>query len=75
MLVHSYVAVKGVELTVHRESVVVDKVKEVEWRSRRAQLFMTEIIIELGYSHAPSRLLLKKLTRLLHKKRKVMVFV
>ena len=75
MLVHSYVAVEGVELTVYKESVVVKKVKEVGLRSRRAQLFMTEIIIELGYSHAPSRLPVKKLRRLLHKMRKVRVFV
>ena len=38
------------ELTVHKQSVVVEKIKEVELRSRRAQ-FITEIIIELGFSH------------------------
>ena len=75
MLVYSYVAREGVELTVHKESVVVAKIKEVELRSRRAQLFMTKIIIELGYSHAPSRLPVKKLRRLLHKRKKVRVFV
>ena len=75
MLVYSYVVGEGVELTVHKESVVVEKIKEVELRSRRAQLFMTEIIIEFGHSHAPSRLLVKKLRRLLHKRRKVRVFV
>ena len=32
----SYVA-EGVELTVHEESVVVEEIKEVELRSRRAQ--------------------------------------
>ena len=74
MLVYSYVA-GSVELTVHKESVVVEKIKEVELRSHRAQLFMTEIIIELGRSHAPSRLPVKKLSRLLHKRRKVRVFV
>ena len=36
MLVHKYVAVERVDLTVYRESVVVEKVKEVELRSRRA---------------------------------------
>ena len=41
----SYVAGEGVELTVNRESVFVEEIKEVELRSRRAQ-FMTEIIIE-----------------------------
>ena len=71
----SYVAGEGVELTVHKESVVVEKIKEVELRSRRAQLFMTEIIIELGHSHAPNRLPVKRLRRLLHRRRKVRVFV
>ena len=75
MLVYSYVAGEGVELTVHKESVVVEKLKEVELRSRRAQLYMTEIIIELGHSHTPSRLPVKKLRRLLHKRRKVREFV
>ena len=32
----SYVAGEGVELTVHKESVVVEEIKEVELRSRRA---------------------------------------
>ena len=75
MLVYSYVAGESVELTVHKEIVVVEKIKEVELRSRRAQFFMTEIIIELGHSHAPSRLPVKKLRHLLHKRRKVRVFV
>ena len=75
MLVYSYVAGEGVELTVHKESVVVEKIKEVELRSRRAQLVMTEIIIELGHSHAPNRLPVKKLRRLLHKRRKVREFL
>ena len=75
VIVYSYVAVEGVELTVHKESVVAEKIKEVELRSRRAQLFMTEIVIEFGYSLAPSRLPVKTLRRLLHKRRKVRVFV
>ena len=75
VIVYSYVAVEGVELTVHKESVVAEKIKEVELRSRRVQLFMTEIVIEFGYSLAPSRLPVKKLRRLLHKRRKVRVFV
>ena len=33
----SYVAGEGVELTLHKESVVVEEIKEVELRSRRAQ--------------------------------------
>ena len=57
MLVYSYVAGEGVGLTEHQVSVLMQrKIKEVELRSRRAQLVMTEIIIELGYTHAPSRL-------------------
>ena len=75
VIVYSYVAVEGGELTVHKESVVAEKIKEVELRSRRVQLFMTEIVIEFGYSLAPSRLPVKKLRRLLHKRRKVRVFV
>ena len=47
MLVYSYVAGEGVELTLHKESVVIENIKEVKLRSRRAQLFMTEIMIEL----------------------------
>ena len=38
----SYVAGEGVELTVRKESVVIEE----------RNLFMTEIIIELGYSRA-----------------------
>ena len=37
MLVCSFVAGEGVELTVHKESVVVEEIKEVELRSRRGQ--------------------------------------
>ena len=33
----SYVAGEGVELTVHKESVVVEEIKEVELRSGRVQ--------------------------------------
>ena len=33
----SYVPGEGVELTVHKESVVVEEIKEVELRSRRMQ--------------------------------------
>ena len=33
----SYVAREGVELTVHKESVVVEEIKEVELRSCRVQ--------------------------------------
>ena len=74
MLFYSCVAGEGVGLTVHKESVVVEEIKEVELRSGRAQLFMTEIIIELVCSQAPSRLPVKLLRRLLPKMRKVRVF-
>ena len=39
VIVYSYVAVEGVELTVHKESVVAEKIKEVELRSRRAIIY------------------------------------
>ena len=39
MLVYSYVARESLELTVHKESVFVEKIKEVELRSLRGQLF------------------------------------
>ena len=50
MLVYSYVA-GGVELTVHKESVVVEKIKEVELRSRRAQL----IVYDRNYNRIGSQ--------------------
>ena len=40
----SYVAGEGVELTVHKENVVVEEMKEVELRSRRAQFIYTWIL-------------------------------
>ena len=46
----SYVAGEGVELTVRKVSVVEEKIKEVQLRL--SYLFMTEVIIELGYIHA-----------------------
>ena len=36
-VIFCYVAREGVELTVHKESVVVEEIKEVEPRSRRVQ--------------------------------------
>ena len=45
----SYVAGEGVELTVHKESVVIEEIKEVDWdllARNLWHLFMTEIIIE-----------------------------
>ena len=74
----SYIAGEGVELTVHKEGVVVEEIKEVELRSRRAQFIYDRNYnrIELRRrGHAPSRLPVKKLRRLLHKRRKVKGFV
>ena len=67
-----------VELTVHKESVVVEEIKEVELRSRRVQFLYDRNFNRIGLqprSHAPSRLPGKKLRRLLNKRRKVSVFV
>ena len=78
MLVYSYVAGEGVELTVHKESVVVEEIKEVELRSRRAQFIFDRNYNQIGLQprgHAPTRLPVKKLRRLLHKRRKVRLFV
>ena len=66
------------ELTAHKESVVVEEIKEVELRSRRAQFIYDRNYNRIGLrprGHAPSRLPVKKLRRLLHKRRKVRVFV
>ena len=76
----SYVAGQGVELTVsvNRKSVVVEEIKEVELRSRRAQFIYDRNYNRIGLQprgHVPSRLSVKKLRRLLLKKRKVRVFV
>ena len=77
MLVN-YVAGEGVELTAHKESVVVEEIKEVELRSRRAQFIYDRNYNRIGLrprGHAPSRHPVKKLRRLLHKTRKVRLFV
>ena len=74
----SYVAGERVELTVHKESVVAEEIKEVELRSRRAQFIYDRNYNRIGLQprgHAPSRLSVKKLRRLLLKRRKVRVFV
>ena len=60
----SYVDEEGVELTVHKESVVVEEIKEVELRSRRAQFIYDKNYNRIGLQprgHAPSRLPVKKL--------------
>ena len=67
----SYVAGQGVELTVsvNRKSVVVEEIKEVELRSRRAQFIYDRNYNRSRFQsrgHAPSRLPVKKLRRLLH---------
>ena len=73
----SYVTAEGVELTVHRESVVVEEIKEVELRACLAQFIYDRNFNRIGSQpcgHAPIRLPVKKLRRLLHKRRKVRVF-
>ena len=40
LMLVSYVAGEGVELTVHKENIVVEEIKEVELRSRRAQIYL-----------------------------------
>ena len=65
-------------LTIHKESVVVEGMKEVELTSHRVQFIYNRNYNRIGLQlrgHAPSRLPVKKLRRLLHKRRKVMVFV
>ena len=74
----SYVAGEGLELTVHKESVVVEEIREVELRCCRVQFIHGRNFNRIGLQprgHAPSsgRFLVKKLRRLLHKKRKVRV--
>ena len=72
----SYIVGEGVELTAHKEGVVVEEIKEVELRSRRAQFIYdrNHNRIELQRrDHAPSRLPVKKFRHLLHKRRKVRV--
>ena len=78
MLVYSYVAGEGVELTVHKESVVVEEIKEVQLRSRRVQFIYDRNYNLIGLQprgHVPNRLPVKKLRRLLHKRRKVRTFL
>ena len=65
------------EKVLHKESVVVEEIKEVELRSRRAQFVYDRNYNRIGLQpqgHAPSRLPVKKLRRLLLKTRKVRAF-
>ena len=65
------------EKVLHKESVVVEEIKEVELRSLRAQFVYDRNYNRTGLQpqgHAPSRLPVKKLRRLLLKTRKVRVF-
>ena len=60
-------------LTVVKESVVVEEIKEVEVRSRRAQFIYDRNYNRIGLQprgHTRSGLPVKKLRRLLHKKEK-----
>ena len=62
----------------YKESVVVEEMKEVELRSRRVQFIYDRHYNQNGLQsrgYAPSRLPVKKLRCLLHKRRKVGVFV
>ena len=66
------------EKVLHKESVVVEEIKEVKLRSRRAQFVYDRNYNRIGLQpqgHAPSRLPVKKLRRLLLKRRKVRVSV
>ena len=66
----SYVAGEGEELIVHKESVVVEEIKEVELRSRRAQFIYYRNYSRIGLqprAHAPGGLPVKKLRHLLQK--------
>ena len=57
-------------LTIHKKSVVEEGIKEVELTSRRAQSIYDRNYNRTGLqprSHAPNRLPVKKLRRLLHK--------
>ena len=74
----SYVAREGVESTIHKESVVVEEIKEVELRSRHAQFIFDRNYNRSGLQprgHAPNSLPVKMLRRRLHKRRKIRVFV
>ena len=74
----SYFAEEGVELNVLKESVVVEEIKEVQLRSRRVQFIYERNYNLIGLQprgHTPNGLPEKKLRRLLHKRRKVRVFV
>lgn len=64
----SYVVGEGVELAIHKES-VVKEIKEVELRSGRAQFIYDRNHNRIGLKprgHVPSRLLVKTLRRPLH---------
>ena len=77
-IVHFQQVLQGSEFTVHKESNVVEEMKEVEWRSHRVQFIYDRNYNQTGLQprgHAPSRLPVKKLRSLLHKRRKVRVFV
>ena len=50
-MIVSYVAGERVELTVHKESVVVEEIKEVELRCRRAPFIYDRNYNRIGYSN------------------------
>ena len=60
-----YVAGEGVELAVHKESVVAEEIKEVEPRPRRAQFIYDRNYDRIGLKprgHVLSRLPVQKLS-------------
>ena len=67
------VAGEGLQFTVHKESVVEKEVKEVELRSCLAQFIYDRSYNPIGLQpsgHAPNRLAVKKLRRLLYERGK-----
>ena len=62
-----------VELPVHKESVVMEEIKEVELRSRHVQFIYDRNYNRIGLQ--TRRFPGKKVRRLLHKRKKVRVFV
>ena len=74
----SYVAGEGVVLTIHKESVVVEEIKEAElMRSRRAQFIYDRHYNRIGLQprdHPPSRRPLKIAKTSVTEKEKVRVF-
>ena len=69
----SYVAGEGVGLTVYKESVVIEEIKEVKRRSRLAQFIYDRNYNRNTVMHL-ARLPVKKVRRLVTQRRKVRVY-